>query len=286
MTLIIAFKSRDVKGGEAIIISSDSKETYGPTTYRTKKIFPVILRLEGRQVPLAITAGSGDVPMFKNMFEIVKNRFEHRCIHDWDGKRPSYNQFEDTVHYIEQEIMSRLRVYRENGLAIKLSIIVGGVDPEGKASLWEIDDRGVAHKADDFPGYACIGSGFFLGGNLLLQMFLHPDLQFDVNIGSRISAFIINQVSQIDRNVGPFEGESHYFDKNGMYSLDASTALPKIQKEFNATSELLRKVFLQSSVSGAEALDKKISRGLELVRQEQEQKKEEQAQKTKEGSAQ
>jgi len=158
-------------------------------------------------------------------------------------------------------------------IRLELSLIIGGVDTEGRASLWKIDNRGLAQKIDDFPGYACIGSGFILGGNLLLQMFLDPQLQVNVTRGSLFSAFIINLVSRIDPSVGPFEGESVFFDKNGLHSLDPK-AVPGIQKEMMDRQRILRNLFLSFDlVGGAERLDKKIKEGLKLLQKEEEKEK-------------
>lgn len=273
MTLIIAFKGKapaDV-GGETVIIGSDSRETYGYLTiHPTKKIIPIIVRSGESDIQLCVVAGSGDSAVLKNVIEIIRKILEDKTINEWSGRRPTYDQIVNAMVLIEQAVINKLAYYRDSGLSIDVSIVLGGVDPNGKAFLWELDGRGVAHKIDDFPSYTCIGSGFPLGGNLLLQQFLDPALIMDLARGSLFVAYVIDQVSQVDPAVGPFDGEIAVLNKNGIFFLNKNQ-LPDIKQEIRVRQQVLRKLFMTFDlVKGAANLDKAITQGLALLKAKQE----------------
>jgi 20S proteasome alpha/beta subunit len=266
MTLIIALRGKAPEdiGGEALIFCSDSRETFGYTVSRVRKITQVIAQSGSETIPLCTVAGSGDSAIIRNVTRTIEKRFKDKCFSDWSGRRPTAEQFDGTMHLIEQTIMNQLSEYRNFGLEISLSLIVGGVDVNGKGSLWEIDSRGIAHKIDEFPGYSCIGSGFVIGGNLLLQQFLHPSLIMDINRGMVFCAYVIDQVSQVDPAVGPFDGEVVLINKRGSYMLNRDQ-LPPIQQEIKARQRLLQKLFLTiDGARGADNLDRAIAEGLAL----------------------
>jgi len=84
-------------------------------------------------------------------------------------------------------------------------LVLGSVDIDGEASLYQFDSRGLAEPVHDDPGYAIIGSGLVTGGVLLLRLLgYHPD----VDLGM-LTAFILDMVSEVDPSVGPFVGESY-----------------------------------------------------------------------------
>jgi hypothetical protein len=58
MTLIIALKWI-LEGNEGVVISSDSKTTVGPVSYETRKIYPIVLKVDDKYVPLAVAGGAG-----------------------------------------------------------------------------------------------------------------------------------------------------------------------------------------------------------------------------------
>lgn len=267
MTLIIAFKGKAPSevGGEALVFCSDSRETYGYLTiHPTRKIVPIVVTAGTTQVLLCTIAGSGDSAIIKNTGEIVRKILNEKCIGEWSGQRPTYEQFSDSMALIEQAVINKLAYYKGCGVDIVLTMILGGVDVNGRAYLWELDERGVAHKIDDFPGYVCIGSGFTLGGNLLLQQFLDPALVMDSNRGGLFAAYVIDQVSKVDPAVGSFDGEMDIINKNGIGFLDKKH-LPSIQQEIRAREQVLRKLNMSfDAMGGANNLDRAITEGLAL----------------------
>jgi hypothetical protein len=285
MTLVIAFKTvaPGENGGEAVVMSSDSRATMGGlASFRTKKIYPINVRThDNKELPLALVGSSGDFALIKNVIEIIERRFREKFFGNWNNGRPSYDQFGEAIHNVEQEIINRLRSLRECDIRPEIGLIIAGVDNEGKASLWEMDERGLMRKVDDFPGYVSIGMGFILGGNLLLQMFHDITLQFDVTRGALFSAFIINQVSRNDPSVGPYEGESIFFDKNGLHHASANST-PRIQAETTKIEQMLRKLFISISPFKAEQLDKDIEEGLKLLDEKRKLEKEKLPQGAKE----
>ena len=65
---------------------------------------------------------------------------------------------------------------------------------------WEPDP------AHDEPGYAILGSGYELGANLLIHLLgFEPQNSWKFDLPN-LASFIINQVSQVDSDVGSFEG--------------------------------------------------------------------------------
>jgi 20S proteasome alpha/beta subunit len=274
LTLIITFRGKAAPevGGDALIIGSDSRETYGFVINPTRKIIPIRAKIGENIVDLCTVAGSGDSAILKNIFEIVEKTFSDKCLNDWSGRRPNYDQFSEAMHLVEQIVVNKLNYYRNSGLNVDISVIVEGVDSSGKASMWELDSRGVVQKIDDPPSFRCIGSGFILGGNLLVQQFLDPALMENINRGTLFVAYIIDQVSNVDPAVGPFDGEMLLIDKNGIHPWD-KRQLPNLQAETKSRQILLRKMFMSFDVAGGAAnLDSAITKGLELLAKTQAEK--------------
>jgi len=59
MTLLIALKWI-LEGKEGVVVSSDSRATVGPVSYETRKVYPILLTVDGEDVPLAIAGGVGE----------------------------------------------------------------------------------------------------------------------------------------------------------------------------------------------------------------------------------
>jgi hypothetical protein len=90
MTLILALKWI-VDGKEGIVVSSDSKATVGPVSYEVRKVYPIILKAEGKYVPLAVAGGAG------------------LAVRDWNKRTPSFEQFEEAVGHVESSFIQRFR---------------------------------------------------------------------------------------------------------------------------------------------------------------------------------
>jgi 20S proteasome alpha/beta subunit len=69
MTLIIALKWI-IEGNEGIVISSDSKATVGPVSYEARKVYPIVLKVGGKYVPLAIAGGAGEASVVKQSYRV------------------------------------------------------------------------------------------------------------------------------------------------------------------------------------------------------------------------
>jgi len=61
--------------------------------------------------------------------------------------------------------MNRFQDLRNRGLDPSFQLIIGSVDLDGRASLYQFDSRGLAEPLHDDPGYAIIGSGLVTGGS-------------------------------------------------------------------------------------------------------------------------
>lgn len=259
MTLIVAICTEE-KDSEGIIISSDSQATVGPVTYRVKKIVPIMLDEE----PLALVAGAGDTALVKKATEAAEEILIKNSIREWNAKTPSYDQFKQAISEIETSLIEKISFYRERKLRIDFDFIVGSLDSTGKASLFVFDKRGMAHPVHDDPGFACIGSGFYLGGNLLLQQFYSRPI--DWLDAANLAAYVINQVSRVDAGVGPFEGDSFYFrlSPEKELSLGDMTRLgfQRRKREYDWRRKLLKYVWNQSSILGAKEIYTTIKKGI------------------------
>jgi len=209
MTLLIALKWFH-KGKEGVVISSDSKVTVGPVSYETRKVYPILLTVDEKSVPLAVAGGAGDASIIKQSYRICERVLRGLAIKEWGNKTPSFDQFEEAVKQIESALIRRFRELRDQGLDLSFRIVLASVDHGGKASMYLFDSRGLAEPVHDNPGFAVIGTGFFTGGNLLLRLLgYEPEESYMLDIGA-LSTFIIDIVSEIDPAVGPFVGESYY----------------------------------------------------------------------------
>ena len=204
MTLVLALKWQ-FKNSEAIVMASDSKVSLGPLSYDVKKIYPIY---GSGQVPLAIAGGAGDASLVKQAYRLSEKILVGMAEGEWEGRTPTFDEFEQAVERIEGYLIHRFKEIREMGLNVNFSMVLGSVDEGGKASLYLFDSRGLAEPVHDNPGFAVIGSGFFTGGNLLLKLLGYdPARSGEMDLGM-LTAFIIDSVSEVDSTVGPFLRES------------------------------------------------------------------------------
>ena len=206
MTLIVAICICDGEN-QGILFSSDSQATMGPLTYRVHKVAPICE--PNTDEPLAIAAGAGDAAMVKKAIDISKQILCETSNREWENRTPTFDQFKQTVSEIEIALIDKIQFYKSRCLNLDFAFLLGSVSPDGIASLYFLDERGLAQPVQSDPGFACIGSGFFLGGNLLLQQFYSENMELDNAVD--LTTYVINQVSMVDSSVGPFEGESWYF---------------------------------------------------------------------------
>jgi len=260
MTLIIALKWI-VKGKEGVVISSDSKTTVGPVSYETRKIYPIVLKVDDKYVPLAVAGGAGEASIIKQSYRVCEKVLTDLAIKEWNNQTPTFEQFEDAVTQIESILIKRFDELREQGLEPSFNMILTSVSPQGKASIVQFDARGLAEPVHDNPGFAIIGTGFFTGGTLLLRLLGYSAVEsYTINIGA-LSTFIIDVVSEIDPAVGPFIGESYYMRvEKGKVLL--GPLKPKAIKEYKLKvakrKELLQQIWKLFDNIGEERIEKMI----------------------------
>lgn len=196
---------------QGILVCADSKATvYGGLAYRVKKIFPIALNPgTEKEVDIAIASGAGYEPMVRHAIRLAEKELIGLAEKEWKGIHPSFEQFEQAVEWVERKLIAKLAEWKRSGLEISLNMILCGLDPDGRASIYVFDNSGLCTPVHDSPGFACIGSGFVTGGNMILQQFWRPGLPVD--LAQMLAAYTIQTVSKVDTNVGPFEGESWYF---------------------------------------------------------------------------
>jgi 20S proteasome alpha/beta subunit len=213
MTLILALKcvgAGENAQGESILVCSDSKAvTYPGVALRTQKIYPIGANLgTEHEMDLALAAGAGNMSMVRHAIRLAEKEVLNSLETEWKGDYPAHTQFESMVERVESRIMSKTAEWKKQRLRPDLSLILCGLDPEGRACIFVFDDLGMATPAHD-TGYACIGRGFVTGGNMILQQFWDPNI--NVDWAQMLSAYTIEMVSKVDTTVGSFEGASWYF---------------------------------------------------------------------------
>jgi len=248
MTLIVAIcLEEERKNEESVIMFSDSQAMAGPVSYSMHKIAQIWFKEE----PLAIAAGAGDVAMVKKAVDLSSYILYSNAAEEWNEETPSFDQFQEAIQQVEKTLICRILEYEELGVSVDFNLLLGSVSSDGDASLYLFDSRGVAQPVHENPRFACIGSGFVLGGNLLLQQLYSPDLSLDE--ATLLAAYVINEVSRVDPGVGPFEGESCYFrleeGKPAAGSIKPRS-LREIKSEYKWAKKLLRYVWDQSHLFG------------------------------------
>ncbi|RLI38957.1 hypothetical protein DRO64_11245, partial [Candidatus Bathyarchaeota archaeon] len=198
MTLIIALKW-PFSDSEAVLMVSDTRATTPVgIMYETRKIKAIY----AGDKPLGVVGGAGDQALVKWGFEVVEEVLREYA---GDDGLVYSREVREAVKKLERILMARLGELRREGLDPSFQLVLGSVDLDGKASLYEFDGRGLAEPVHDDPGYAIIGSGLITGGILLLRLLGYRP---DVDLGL-LTAFILDMVSEVDYSVGPFVGESY-----------------------------------------------------------------------------
>ena len=167
--------------------------------HEAKKIH-AILADDGKH--LGVVGGAGDSTLIKWAFQVAD-----RIIKEFAGDDGLiyFDEVREAIGRMEEIFMNRLNKLRKMGMNLNFQLILGSVDLDGRASLYEFDERGLAEPMHEDPGYAIIGSGMITGGILLLKL-LGYNSEIDLGL---LTAFILDTVSEVDYSVGPFVGESY-----------------------------------------------------------------------------
>jgi len=206
MTLVIALKWL-MGSSEAIIMASDSRVSIGRLTYEMRKIYPIMVKSGEENIPLAIAGGAGDTSLVKKGFRTSEKVLHEYAKKKWRGKTPDFEEFEEAINDIELRLIQMLRDLRNANIEYGFQMILGSIDPGGKASLYLFDNRGLVEPVHDNPGFAIIGSGSLAGILLLKLLGYKPETSTEIHLGV-LTGFIIDLVSEVDITVGPFLGES------------------------------------------------------------------------------
>ncbi len=162
MTLIVAICLEGSKANEeSIVFFSDSQATAGPVSYAVHKITEIFSE---KGPPLAVAAGSGDVAMIKKAIDASNFVLLTKSNEEWGGESPSFPQFSEAIQDVENILIDIFSEYEKKGIEISFQFLLGSISPDGYASLYLFDDRGISQPIHFNPKFACIGSGFFLGG--------------------------------------------------------------------------------------------------------------------------
>ncbi|WP_144244830.1 Ntn hydrolase family protein [Thermococcus eurythermalis] len=264
MTLVLALKwiwDRE-KNHDAVLMVSDSRVTYGPVTYEAKKIHPVFVN----GIPVAIAGGSGDAAIVKYGYHVVDTVTQKYIETEGENTTPTQEEFRWIVGEVEKALIKRFRELREMGIDVSFNMILSSVDPNGRASIYHFDSRGLAEPVHDTPGFAIIGSGSITGGLLLLRL-LGYSPRVELNWGL-LSTFIVDMVSEIDPSVGPFVGESWLMRvEDGKVALGAinEEALREFKEQVRKRKELIQELMLLCDVLGEDKVEELILTSLAEV---------------------
>lgn len=243
MTLVIALKWLQ-KEGEGVLLSSDSRVTYGPIAYEVKKIHPIFYTHNSEEIDLAVAGGAGESSIVKYGYSLAESVIRTRS-EQLGSRYLSQEEFSEAVREIETKLISRFSTLRKEGMEPEFQMILASVDSEGRASIYVFDYKGLAEPVRNDPGFAIIGKGSVTGGVLLTRLWGYsPEKSPGMDLGM-LSAFIIDVVSEIDPAVGPFLGESIFMriqeGKVTMGSLEAE-ALRKYKDAIGKRRELLQQL--------------------------------------------
>jgi len=257
MTLVLALKwiwDRE-KNHDAVLMVSDSRITYGPVTYEAKKIHPVFVN----GIPVVIAGGSGDAAIVKYGYHVVDAVAQKYMENEGKDTTPTHEEFRRIVGEVEKALIKRFRELREMGIDVSFNMILSSVDPNGRASIYHFDSRGLTEPVHDTPGFAIIGSGSITGGLLLLRL-LGYSPSVELNWGL-LSTFIVDMVSEIDPSVGPFVGESWLMRvEDGKVALGAinEEALREFKEQVRKRKELIQELMFLCDVLGEDKVEEVI----------------------------
>jgi len=156
---------------------------------------------------------------------------------------------------IQYKFLQVLGKHREEGLVTMTQILVCGLDCEGKASMYQFDPRGVYTILHDSPSYSCFGSGVDTGGSMIIKRFWKQNSSPDWAL--TISAYTMNEVSQIDPTVGQFGGSSYYFRLiNGIPIFGSLTdeAHTNTIEKIATRASVLKQTWLYCDIYGEESI--------------------------------
>jgi hypothetical protein len=239
------------------MITSDSKVTTEVgLSFEMKKIHPILLGDEH----VAVAGAAGNTALAKYGFETVQ---EVLTTYAQKNCPVPHNEFKNAVREIEDKLLTRFSQLRGHGVEPSFQMVLGSLDLEGNASLYEFDSTGLAEPVHDDPTYSIIGKGLVTGGILLLRMIGYDQ---DLELGL-VSAFIIDSVSEVDTAVGPFIGESYLMRlgvenerRKVLLGPLTADALREYKEQIRARRSLIRKLWRSCDKYGEDKMAKVLDR--------------------------
>lgn len=260
MTLIIAMRW-PLSEGDAVLMVSDTRATTSiGIMYEAKKIH-AITSPDGKN--LGIVGGAGDSALVKWGFEVADE-----VVKEYTGEDGLiyFSEVRRAVRRMEDVFMHRFQDLRSRGLDPSFQLILGSVDLDGRASLYQFDSRGLAEPVHEDPGYAIIGSGLVTGGTLLLRLLGYRP---DIDLGM-LTAFILDMVSEVDPSVGPFVGESYLmrveakdYEKYIALGPLKPEAIREYKDKISKRRGLIRELWRLCDEVGEDEVEKKLKTALE-----------------------
>lgn len=114
MTLVIALKWL-LGEEEGVLISSDSRATFGPIVYEVRKIHPIYLIHNNVEIDLAVAGGAGDSSVVKQGYMMAES-----VLKDYSGqvnfRNLTFEEFAEAVQDIETKLIQRFSFLRKEGI--------------------------------------------------------------------------------------------------------------------------------------------------------------------------
>jgi hypothetical protein len=268
MTLVIALKWIGPEG-EGIVMSSDSKASAGIIAYEVKKIYPIVINRNGKEIDLAVAGGAGDSSLVKQGYEIadaIIKKFSEKV----GFRNLTKEEFKSAIDEIEDNLIRRFSYLRTQGIRPQFEMILGSIDPqEKKALLYQFNDYGLAEPVHEDPGFAIIGSGAVTGGLLLAHLLGYSaERSSELDLGI-FSTFIIDMVSKINPTVGPFvdpENSIYMRIEKGQITMGPLKveALKEYKEKVERRKELIKLLWQLTDQCGEEEIKKKLEEFLKI----------------------
>jgi len=188
--------------GRGVVVAADTRVSGDHVYGEERKVYPVYTEKDGREIDLAVVAGSGSSSLVKRGCELIRDRFLEFA--ESYGRNPSEGEVRRLVEEIEGALMSRYHRLRELGVEDYAHLVLATVTAEGKPMLYLFEPTGLANPMHEVPGYVVLGHGELTGARLLLALLGYSPEGCSHWDHSVITTFVIDSVSMVDPTVSPF----------------------------------------------------------------------------------
>ncbi|MEM4971833.1 MAG: hypothetical protein QXE01_11355 [Sulfolobales archaeon] len=198
--------------GKGVLVTVDGR-SMDPGFQEPRNVRVVIYQGDGKDKPLAIVSGYGDISILSSLFQIAEDVFIEWF--DTAGSRswrnPGELETRRIVSQIEERILERYRDLKNLGVTPNAQLSLALVTQDGSPKLYYFNEKGLASPRHQAPGYIVLGSpaSVAIAEALIRAVGYSPQESMGLNLGV-LSAFMISLASEVDPNVSPYIGDSIY----------------------------------------------------------------------------